>query len=539
MVVTGDPPPARGQPAIQPYREVPLRIKLNCKSIRRTGSPSLGQTRPDGTALRAAPGEGPVGEEIGQLRALAADDLTCRPDEIGVWLEASARPAYLLGTPIPDRPEIADEPVGHVPASPVRLNRESSGRAAPYPSATPRTPSTTIAWKPRRRERTTPASPEHINLVNNLPDELSSSRRSNINRLLVYLEKQGLLWSQLVPAGCGPDARLQVLEQAVNEGVRQNALHPGTRAAISRAFGLVIRGESGQVLLAPALQAHLDLLMALPEGLSQPHRSAINRLLVHLEEQELSWPQLVPTDIGGPGSRHPALEQAINDGIRHHGLHPGTRAAINRAFGLSARGRSRPLALPPTLQAHIDLMETLPEDLIQQYRSYITRFLVHLEDERLSWPQLVPAGSGPGARPPVLEQVVNEGIQHHGLHPGTKVAINRAFGFIIQATSNKVRLAPTLHSHIELMKALPEGLGPQRRSDINQLLVHLEKQGRSWSQLVPADSGPSARPPAPERAVDEGIRHHRLPSATRSAINRAFGFAIRAESRAARSAVRD
>ncbi|CAB3773834.1 hypothetical protein LMG29542_07461 [Paraburkholderia humisilvae] len=42
MVETGDPPPARGQPAIQPYREVPLRIKLNCKSIRRTGSPSTG-----------------------------------------------------------------------------------------------------------------------------------------------------------------------------------------------------------------------------------------------------------------------------------------------------------------------------------------------------------------------------------------------------------------------------------------------------------------------------------------------------------------
>ncbi|RKT10475.1 hypothetical protein B0G69_7882 [Paraburkholderia sp. RAU2J] len=39
-VVTGDPPPGRGQPAIQPYREVPHCIELNCKSIRRTGSTS-------------------------------------------------------------------------------------------------------------------------------------------------------------------------------------------------------------------------------------------------------------------------------------------------------------------------------------------------------------------------------------------------------------------------------------------------------------------------------------------------------------------
>lgn len=41
VVVTGDPPPDRGQPAIQPYREVPHRIKLNCESIRRTGSTSV------------------------------------------------------------------------------------------------------------------------------------------------------------------------------------------------------------------------------------------------------------------------------------------------------------------------------------------------------------------------------------------------------------------------------------------------------------------------------------------------------------------
>ncbi|MBB5463855.1 hypothetical protein HDG33_007538, partial [Paraburkholderia sp. Cpub6] len=40
VVVTGDPPPGRGQPVIQPYREVPHRIKLNCKSICRTGSTS-------------------------------------------------------------------------------------------------------------------------------------------------------------------------------------------------------------------------------------------------------------------------------------------------------------------------------------------------------------------------------------------------------------------------------------------------------------------------------------------------------------------
>jgi hypothetical protein len=499
----------------------------------------LGQTRPDGmTALRVAPGDGPVDAQIGQLRALAADDLTRRAEEIGAWLEASARPVYTPGEPIRERAEIAAEPVGRVPVGPIGFNRERSDCAVPYPSASPRSSHTTITRKSRRSGQTALASPEHINLVKNLPEELSPPYRSNINRLLIHLEERGLSWSQLVPAGSGPDARHSELEQTVNEGIRQNALHPGTRAAISRAFGFGIRGESGRVLLVPALQAHLDLLTVLPEGLSQPHRSAINRLLVHLEEQGLSWLQLVPAD-SGQGSRPPALEQVVNEGIRHHGLHHATRVAINRAFGLTIRGGSRPITLPPVLQAHTDLMKALPKDLGQQYRSHINRLLVHLEDERLSWPQLVPAGSSLGASLPVLEQAVNEGIRHHGLHPATRVAIKRAFGFTIQTRSAKGRLAPALQAHIELMKALPEGLGPQRRSDINQLLVHLEKQGLSWSLLVPANSGPNARPPALEQAVDEGIRHHGLPSATRSAIHRAFGFPIRAKSRAARSAMRD
>jgi exodeoxyribonuclease III len=46
MVVTGDPPPGRGQPATQNSREVQHHTKPNCKSVRRTGSISVDSGHP-------------------------------------------------------------------------------------------------------------------------------------------------------------------------------------------------------------------------------------------------------------------------------------------------------------------------------------------------------------------------------------------------------------------------------------------------------------------------------------------------------------
>jgi hypothetical protein len=379
---------------------------------------------------------------------------------------------------------------------------------------------------------TAPTLQAHVHLMETLPEELSLLYRSDINRLLVHLEKQGLSWPQLVPGNSAPGTRPLALEQAINEGIGHHGLHPGVRTAVNRIFGFTIQGKSEIFRRSPVLQQHTDLMAALPAGLSAPYRSDINRLLVHLEKQDLSWSQLVPAN-SGPGARPPGLEKAVNEGIRYHGLHSTTRVAVNRAFGFTIKSGSRPITLPPTLQAHIDLMKSLPEELIQQYRSHINRLLVHLEDEHLSWPQLVPAGSSQGARPLALEQVINEGIRHHGLHPGVRMAVNRAFGFSLQSRVRKVRFTPTLQSHVDVMKALPKGLTPQRRSDINRLLVHLEERGLTWEQLVPIGYGAGARPLALEQAINEGIRHGSLPSAMRAAINQAFGFTILAESKRA------
>ncbi|MFC7633793.1 hypothetical protein [Paraburkholderia humisilvae] len=275
----------------------------------------------------------------------------------------------------------------------------------------------------------------------------------------------------------------------------------------------------------PALPAHIDLLKVLPEELDRRYRSNVRRFLVHLEEQGQSWSQLVP--VGSVAGASPvALEQAVNEGIRHHGLQHNTRTALNRAFGFRLRGDIKKARRPPDLQEHKDLLKDLPEELDQAYRSNVKWFLVHLEEQGQSWSQLVPAGSGAGARPAALEQAVNEGIRHHGLSTNTRAAINQAFGFKLQGD---IQRAPDLQEHKDLLADLPEELDQAYRSRVNRFLVHLEEQGQSWSQLMPAGSGAGARPAALEQAVNEGIRQHGLRADTRAAINQAFGFRLQGD----------
>jgi type II secretory pathway component PulM len=278
----------------------------------------------------------------------------------------------------------------------------------------------------------------------------------------------------------------------------------------------------------PTLPEHINLLKDLPEGLAQSYRSSIRRFLVHLEEQGQSWSQLVPAG-SGPGAHPAALEQAVSEGVRHHGLPIGTRTAFNQAFGFKLRGDIKGVRLAPDLQEHKDLLKDLPEGLDPRSRSNVKQFLVHLEEQGQSWSQLVPAGSGPGARPAALEQTVNEGVRHHDLPTNTRASINQAFGFKLQGDKRKVWLGPDLQEHKDLLKNLPKELNYRYGSNVKRFLVHLEEQGQSWSQLVPAGSGPGARPAALEQAVNEGIRQHGLQSSTRAAINQAFGFKLQSK----------
>ncbi|WP_175865714.1 hypothetical protein [Burkholderia cepacia] len=259
----------------------------------------------------------------------------------------------------------------------------------------------------------------------------------------------------------------------------------------------------------------------LPRGLRTEYRSNINRFLCHLEQQDSSWSQLVPT---ADDRRPAALEQAVNAGIRYHGLQDGTRAALNQAFGLLLQGESGRVALAPTFIEHTELMGRLPQGLSQQHHSAINRFLCHLERQGYSWSQLVPTADD--RRPAALEQAVNAGMLDHGLDRNTRTALNQGFGLLLQGA--QVALSPTFTEHIQLMDGLPRGLRTEYRSRINRFLCHLEQQDSSWSQMVPANSG--ARPAALEQAVNEGIRERRLHIGTRALLNQAFGLELQGES---------
>ncbi|WLG42738.1 hypothetical protein [Pseudomonas sp. FP1740] len=170
----------------------------------------------------------------------------------------------------------------------------------------------------------------------------------------------------------------------------------------------------------------------LPETLNKQQRSRISRFLRHLEQQGQRWSALAPA----AGEERPtALEAAVNTAVQHHELHTGTRAALNHGFNLLLQGPSGQVRLAPVLLEHQTVMAQLPETLDQSYRSNISRFLCHLEQQGRHWSALAPAAGE--ERPAALEAAVNTAIMDHRLDPGTRAAINRGFKLKLKAPSKR------------------------------------------------------------------------------------------------------
>jgi hypothetical protein len=117
--------------------------------------------------------------------------------------------------------------------------------------------------------------------------------------------------------------------------IRSN-LPPNANAAAAN-IGARINGPANltpRTVRFPQLPQHTALMGGLPPGLSRAQRSTISLFLCHLEQLGSSWLHLVPAN---SGVRPAALEQAVNAGIRDHGLQPNTRAALNQAFEYSLK----------------------------------------------------------------------------------------------------------------------------------------------------------------------------------------------------------
>jgi hypothetical protein len=170
-------------------------------------------------------------------------------------------------------------------------------------------------------------------------------------------------------------------------------------------------------------------------------------------------------------------------------------------------------------------MAQLPKTLIPKQRSNISRFLCHLEQQDQRWSALAPAGE---ERPAALEAAVNTAIKDHGLHTGTRAALNHGFNLALVGPSGRVQLTPVLPEHQTVMAQLPKTIAPSYRSNISRFLCHLEQQGQRWSALAPAAG--EERPLALEAAINTAIKDHGLDERTRAAINRAFMLKLKAPS---------
>ncbi|WLG43175.1 hypothetical protein [Pseudomonas sp. FP1740] len=362
---------------------------------------------------------------------------------------------------------------------------------------------------------------EHQTVMAQLPETLNKKQRSNISRFLRHLEHQGQHWSALAPAA--GDRRPAALEAVVNTAIKDHRLNTGTRGALNHGFNLVLQAPSGRVQLAPVQPEHQTVMAQLPESLDLPYRYNISRFLCHLEQQDQRWSALAPA----AGDRRPAaLETVVNTAIKDHRLHPSTRAALNHGFNLALVAPSGRVRLAPLLAEHQTMMAQLPQTLTRSYRSKISRFLCHLEQQDQRWSALAPAADE--VRPLALEAAVNTAMQHHGLHINTRMALNQGFNLALRAPSGRVRLTPGLPEHQTVMAQLPKTLTQSYRSNISRFLYHLEQQDQRWSTLAPAAD--EERPLALEAAVNTAMQHHGLDERTRTAINRVFKLKLKASS---------
>jgi hypothetical protein len=196
-----------------------------------------------------------------------------------------------------------------------------------------------LSLKPSRgnRWRSTLELEEHIALIAALPEKADLAQVTIFRRFLRYLEKYQRSWSQLLPDNLDMNEPPVALQDVLNLGIDGVLPEYAARSTINRLFGMSLRGKSGIVRLTAALPEHQDLLTELPNPVSTPYHSLVNRFLCYIEQRLQSWSQL--TVVGdGDANRPLLLEAAINDGIRDGDLNEGTRAAVNQAFGFVLKG---------------------------------------------------------------------------------------------------------------------------------------------------------------------------------------------------------
>jgi hypothetical protein len=318
----------------------------------------------------------------------------------------------------------------------IRHGSENNARQVPYPAGSSRSSASGATSSVRSATpayvKLLPLLPEHRALLDGIPEAVDKRHRSCVNRFLCHLERTSKHWADLVPAERGPGWRSDELEIEVDSAMRHSGLHTSTRAALNSSFDMSLRlNQYCSWKTEIKLPEHAALLGEIQKVVKSNIFAKIRRFLVFLEQNQRSWSQLVP-DALHLGARPIALENVINSGIDGKLPENGTRASINKVFGLGLQAKSGLIRLKPVNPEHLALLEQLPAGFPASYYSNVSRFFCHLEQTMQSWSLLVPAVSVASARPPLLEQAVTRAIGEYGLSSNSRAAINKAFGFALK-----------------------------------------------------------------------------------------------------------
>jgi hypothetical protein len=186
--------------------------------------------------------------------------------------------------------------------------------------------------------------PEHTDLMDQLPENISGAKKSKVRCFLLYLERIESCWSHQIelPQGVVDSKRPPRLEKTVNfatSGECETPLSRETRTSLNDVFGFDLKSSTHH---EPKLAEHKELLESIPVFLENNkknrYRNYISRFFFLLEEQNKSLSNLRKVMPGEQEKRPLELEKMVNYFITYGRVNIGLRASLNRIFDLRLRG---------------------------------------------------------------------------------------------------------------------------------------------------------------------------------------------------------
>jgi hypothetical protein len=179
--------------------------------------------------------------------------------------------------------------------------------------------------------------PEHTNLMESSPDDLSKKYKQSIVVFLAHLEDLKTCWSEVTQVRAGESGKSTLrLEKIIDTAIHSGLVSSNIRESLNLAFGLKLKGQSFY-----DIPEHAQLLERVPKKLENggPNKYylCISNFLTRLERQGARWSVVCAPSPGDDPLRPMRLEALVAQEIAA-GASASTRAALNYELGLQLRG---------------------------------------------------------------------------------------------------------------------------------------------------------------------------------------------------------